>query len=184
MTLQIDTTSPEDTLNLAAKIGARLRGGEVIELVSDLGGGKTVFVRGLAKGMGSDDQVASPTFTISREYKAIKNNPKLVAEDASNKESSGRGVSNSVRKRSDSSNILWLHHFDFYRLNDAGVVADELAESVNDPKVAVVIEWSGIVKGALPKNRLTVDILKTGYDSRSIKLSAGESHEYLIEKDI
>lgn len=41
-------------------------------LVSDLGGGKTAFVRGMARGMGSSDHVASPTFTISREYKTDK----------------------------------------------------------------------------------------------------------------
>ena len=51
-------------------MGTRLKGGEVIELVSDLGGGKTAFVRGLAKGFGSSDAVASPSFTLSREYKA------------------------------------------------------------------------------------------------------------------
>jgi tRNA threonylcarbamoyladenosine biosynthesis protein TsaE len=69
-TWQTDTDSPEATQNLAANIGMRFKGGEVIELVSDLGGGKTAFVRGLAQGMGSHDQVASPTFTISREYRA------------------------------------------------------------------------------------------------------------------
>lgn len=53
-------------------LGAKLRGGETILLVSDLGGGKTAFVRGLARGMGSTDHVASPTFTISREYNAGK----------------------------------------------------------------------------------------------------------------
>jgi tRNA threonylcarbamoyladenosine biosynthesis protein TsaE len=41
----------------------------VIELMSDLGGGKTTFVRGLARGIGSQDQVTSPTFTISHVYK-------------------------------------------------------------------------------------------------------------------
>jgi tRNA threonylcarbamoyladenosine biosynthesis protein TsaE len=51
-------------------LGARLRGGEVIELVSDVGGGKTTFVKSLAKGMGSTDTVGSPTFTISRQYTA------------------------------------------------------------------------------------------------------------------
>ena len=50
-------------------MGRRLKGGEVIELISDLGGGKTVFVRGLARGIGSKDEVASPTFTISRVYR-------------------------------------------------------------------------------------------------------------------
>lgn len=43
-------------------------GGETIELRSDIGGGKTAFVKGLARGVGSEDQVASPTFTISRVY--------------------------------------------------------------------------------------------------------------------
>lgn len=53
---------------MGEKIGQNLKGGETIELVSDLGGGKTTFVRGLAKGMGSVDKVASPSFTIKREY--------------------------------------------------------------------------------------------------------------------
>ncbi|HEY1835303.1 MAG TPA: tRNA (adenosine(37)-N6)-threonylcarbamoyltransferase complex ATPase subunit type 1 TsaE [Candidatus Saccharimonadales bacterium] len=69
-TWQTDSASLEATEALAEKIGKRLKGGEVIELVSDLGGGKTAFVRGLARGLGSRDHVASPTFTISREYQA------------------------------------------------------------------------------------------------------------------
>lgn len=64
------SNSQEETEEIARGIGSRMRGGEVIELVSDLGGGKTAFVRGLAKGLGSYDHVASPTFTISREYRA------------------------------------------------------------------------------------------------------------------
>lgn len=62
----------ESTEAIAAIIGKQLKGGEVVELVSDLGGGKTAFVRGLARGMGSSDHVASPTFTISREYHTDK----------------------------------------------------------------------------------------------------------------
>lgn len=60
--------SPEVTERIAASIGGALRGGEVIELISDLGGGKTTFTRGLARGAGSDDVVSSPTFTISKAY--------------------------------------------------------------------------------------------------------------------
>ena len=67
---QTASTSLENTLEIAARIGSRLRGGEVIELVSDLGGGKTAFVRGLAAGMGSSDQVHSPSFTLSNQYRA------------------------------------------------------------------------------------------------------------------
>lgn len=60
--------SEAETEAIAAAIASRLQGGEVIELVSDVGGGKTTFVRGLAKGINSTDKVASPTFTISRRY--------------------------------------------------------------------------------------------------------------------
>ena len=70
MTWETESTSSEQTEQLAAKLGSKLRGGEVIELVSDLGGGKTTFTRGLVRGVGSSDRVASPTFTISREYTA------------------------------------------------------------------------------------------------------------------
>ncbi len=68
--LQISSKDAVSSEKLGEKIGQALRGGEVIELVSDLGGGKTTFVRGLARGMGSTDNVASPTFTIRREYRA------------------------------------------------------------------------------------------------------------------
>lgn len=69
---QIVTKSSADTEKLASQIGTRLKGGEFIELTSDLGGGKTTFVRGLARGAGSDDVVASPTFTVSKVYKTPK----------------------------------------------------------------------------------------------------------------
>ena len=68
MTYTITTSKPEETLQLGYKIGQLCRGGETIELVSDLGGGKTVFVQGLAKGLGYKGEVNSPTFVISRDY--------------------------------------------------------------------------------------------------------------------
>ena len=79
--LQISSHSLEDTTNLAAIIGSRLRGGEVIALSSDLGGGKTAFVRGLANGLGSSDHVSSPTFTISRQYSVPAKNLTLYHFD-------------------------------------------------------------------------------------------------------
>ena len=68
--MHLRTGSAEETEALGERIGRRLRGGEVFELVSDLGGGKTTFVRGLARGAGTDDHVASPTFTVSKLYQA------------------------------------------------------------------------------------------------------------------
>jgi tRNA threonylcarbamoyladenosine biosynthesis protein TsaE len=68
--LQIQSTDSETTEALGAKIGSQLTGGEVIELVSDLGGGKTTFTRGFVRGAGSVDHVSSPTFTVSKVYQA------------------------------------------------------------------------------------------------------------------
>lgn len=69
MQKKITADTPGQTEQLAEAIAGRFKGGETIELVSDLGGGKTTFTRGLAKGIGSTDKVASPTFTVSRVYK-------------------------------------------------------------------------------------------------------------------
>ena len=72
MTYSTTTSKPEETSQLGYKIGQLCRGGETIELVSDLGGGKTVFVQGLAKGLGYKGEVNSPTFVISRDYQLPK----------------------------------------------------------------------------------------------------------------
>jgi tRNA threonylcarbamoyladenosine biosynthesis protein TsaE len=148
MTWQTSSTSSESTETLAERVGSNLRGGEVIELVSDLGGGKTTFTRGLVRGTGSLDRVASPTFTISREYKA----PQFT-----------------------------ITHFDFYRLNQAGVVADELAEVIGDPAYVVVVEWGEIVHDVLPPDRLTVRLQLTGKDTRQITFEYPDKLAYLLE---
>jgi tRNA threonylcarbamoyladenosine biosynthesis protein TsaE len=63
------TASETETEELGAELGARLRGGEVVLLSGELGAGKTVFVRGLARGVGADpDEVASPTFVLLTSY--------------------------------------------------------------------------------------------------------------------
>jgi len=54
---------------VAAEMAAAFRGGEVVLLSGELGSGKTVFVRGLARGLGADpDEVASPTFVLLTAY--------------------------------------------------------------------------------------------------------------------
>ena len=63
------TRSEAETEALAAELGAAFRGGEVVLLSGELGAGKTVFVRGLARGLGADpEEVASPTFVILTSY--------------------------------------------------------------------------------------------------------------------
>ena len=60
--------SPEETVALEKKLGAVLRGGEVIAYFGGLGMGKTTFTSGLALGMGINAEVSSPTFSLVHDY--------------------------------------------------------------------------------------------------------------------
>ena len=66
--MQIRTISPEETEAVGRRIAAKLLPGDIIAYYGDLGAGKTAFVRGMARGMGLDCRVSSPTFTIVNEY--------------------------------------------------------------------------------------------------------------------
>jgi tRNA threonylcarbamoyladenosine biosynthesis protein TsaE len=117
-------------------------------LSSDLGGGKTTFVRGLVRGAGSGDKVASPTFTISKFYKARQ---------------------------------FDIHHFDFYRLQDAGIMADEIAEVAGDKHAVTVVEWGDIVQHVLPAGRMTIAIVQTPEGTRLLTIKVPANLDYLIE---
>ncbi len=71
--LNIISHSELETVGLAEKLAVSFKTGDIIVLTGDLGAGKTVFVRGLAKGLGHDeDLVNSPSFTIINEYPGEK----------------------------------------------------------------------------------------------------------------
>lgn len=118
--------SAEAMEQLGQVVGRKLSGGEVIELIGDIGAGKTTFVRGLARGLDITEQIQSPSFTINCHYQARDN--------------------------------LVLNHYDFYRLNEAGIMSMELAETINDPNNVTVIEWGGSINDVLPKNHIKIKI--------------------------
>jgi tRNA threonylcarbamoyladenosine biosynthesis protein TsaE len=146
--LKLNSKDSKQTEQIAVSIGARLRGGESIELVSDLGGGKTTFTRGLARGAGSNDVVSSPTFTISKVYNAPD---------------------------------FQIHHFDFYRLPNAGLASHEVEDLLGDSRVVLVVEWGGVVDHVLPEERITIDIKRTGDDSRELLITYPDELSYLME---
>ena len=63
-----ESYSPEETFAIGKEIGEQLKPGDVYCLIGDLGVGKTVFTQGLAKGLGIEEPINSPTFTIIQEY--------------------------------------------------------------------------------------------------------------------
>lgn len=139
----------EDTQALAAATGSVVKGGEVLAFHSDLGGGKTAFVKGLAKGMGVTGVVQSPTFTISQIHAA------------------GRG--------------LELHHFDFYRLGEAGIMSAELAESLEQPNAVVAIEWGDIVRSVLPEHYIHITIRTQDNEARLISIECPQADNHIIK---
>jgi tRNA threonylcarbamoyladenosine biosynthesis protein TsaE len=70
VTISTVTRSAADTHALAERVGTLLRAGDVIVLAGELGAGKTVFAKGIARALGISEPVVSPSFTIVREYDA------------------------------------------------------------------------------------------------------------------
>ncbi len=107
----------KDTLEFAEEFSKTLRGGEVIALVGELGAGKTVFTRGLARGFRIKKKIQSPTFLLMKIYKVNLST------------GSGHKIKNLV-------------HVDAYRLSGAQeLVSIGLSDWLGRPDTIAVIEW-------------------------------------------
>jgi tRNA threonylcarbamoyladenosine biosynthesis protein TsaE len=147
----IEVKSEQEMQVFGEKLGRLFSGGEVIELVGDVGAGKTTLVRGIARGMGIDETVQSPSFTISRLYDAPD----------------GRR----------------LAHYDFYRLDDAGIMKNELLDTIDTRGTVVIIEWAGTVEETLPKDHLTIRIMASDESERELVIEAGgETSQKIVER--
>lgn len=132
-----EINSTEEMIDFGREIGSSLEGGSVLELVGDVGAGKTTFTKGLALGLGILETVQSPTFTISRVYEG---------------------------------DSLTLSHYDFYRLNDYGIMKMELAENLSNPQNITVVEWAGELADILPEKHLRLIFESISEDKRLVKV--------------
>jgi tRNA threonylcarbamoyladenosine biosynthesis protein TsaE len=106
--------SPSETYKIAEKFATGLKPGDVIALSGDLGSGKTTFVKGLAKALGIDKEITSPTFVILKKYLLPQNKRKIES----------------------------MVHLDCYRLSsvvDAESIG--LSEYLKSKKNITLIEW-------------------------------------------
>lgn len=142
--LAMITHSPEETIKYGRILAKKLKGGEVIGLSGDLGGGKTTFVKGLAQGLGIKETITSPTFVLLKEYK--------------------------LRPKGHLRGGL-LVHMDAYRVeseNDLKSIGieDYLVRS----NVILVIEWAEKIKKYLPKNTIYIKFEFIDENKREIKI--------------
>ena len=133
MNFEKEINSTDEMIAFGEEIGRQISEGMVLELIGDVGAGKTTFT----KGLGISETVQSPTFTISRVYEGEK---------------------------------LTLSHYDFYRLNDYGIMEMELAENLNNPKNVIVVEWAGNLAKILPKKHLKLVFESLSENQRKVKV--------------
>ena len=105
--------------------------------IGDVGAGKTTFTRGRAAGLGIEEPISSPSFTISRFYQGEK---------------------------------YTLTHYDFYRLDDPGLMADDLAESIGDQNNITVIEWGESIADILPAEHNRISIRYIDENTREVNV--------------
>jgi len=137
------TSSAKQTSNLAKKFAKKLRGGEIIGLIGELGTGKTVFVKGLATGLGIKKNITSPTFVLMKIYQI--QNPK--------------------------SKIQNLVHIDAYRIkSEQDIVSIGAEEYFNQSNTVTAIEWADKIGKILPLNATMITLKNKGKNTRQITI--------------
>ena len=125
--MEVKTSSSRQTQKIAQKLAKSLNGGEVIALFGDLGAGKTVFVQGLARGLGIKRRIISPSFVFMRTYPIILSHQTLT-----------------------------FYHLDLYKGESMADLASLGLDEIFSPESVVVLEWADRIKKELPKKRINV----------------------------
>lgn len=134
-TLWVDrqiSNSEAETESIGALFAKNLPSGSAICLLGDLGTGKTVFARGLAKGLGVTDMITSPTFQIVNSYEY---------------------------KGTDKKNLKF-NHFDLYRIENPDELLEIGWDEYFDNESICLIEWPERACGYLPQNCYFVKLIR------------------------
>ena len=138
----IITLSEGETFALGKHLASLLGKGDVVALKGPLGAGKTCFTKGIARGLGIEEELTSPSYTIIAEYEGRVGNEKIP-----------------------------FYHIDAYRLdgnNDFSAIGGE--ELVFGNGISV-IEWSERIPDFIPSDAYTIDFGIIEDKKRSVKLS-------------
>ena len=159
---------------LGEKLSSLLQGGDVVLLDGDLGAGKTHFAKGVAKGVGVEQALTSPTFNLVLEYPLAKG---LLFHDEKNSVETGQNEVQPPRL---------LRHFDLYRLECAEQLEDiDYFGLIEQSDAVSLVEWGSKFSESLPLDYLLIQIeVDSGHDNaRTLELSArGARAEELLSR--
>ncbi len=137
-----ESASAEATEAMGAALGRLLSPGDVVALFGELGSGKTVFVRGLARGLGCDPaEVHSPTFTLIHEYGGMPRGGRTAR----------------------------LVHVDLYRIRSEDEVPGIGWDAYMNSRDVVAVEWAERAGGLLPGDHLRVWLEVADADCRRLR---------------
>jgi len=141
MDTTLTTNNLTQTQELAKNLAPTFSPGTILTLYGNLGAGKTTFVQGLAKGLGIEKRIISPTFVIVRAY-----------------EIKGKAVKK-------------FYHIDLYRVESKNELENlGIPEILDDKEVIVAIEWAEKLEDLLPKKRVEIYLEDIGEDKREISV--------------
>lgn len=154
MTLTLDSISHSaaQTQRLGMRLGELLQGGELILLDGQLGTGKTTFAQGLAQGMGIDENINSPTFTLLKEY-------------------AGQSRPGDLRRTGPA-----LYHFDLYRLDNPEEIVDLGFEDYFFSNGVCVVEWAEKAGSFWPPEHLNIRMKIMSETKRGLLFIATGEH--------
>ncbi len=155
--------SPLETKNLGERMAkeilkSSLPRAVVIGLIGDLGGGKTTFLQGFAKGIGIKEKILSPTFVIMRKFQIplfdFTQGRNLKSQTNKIQAKIGR-VASGLDPKFQITKFKTFYHFDCYRIEKEKEMRDlGFKEMIFNPENIICIEWANRIKKILPANTL------------------------------
>lgn len=135
--------SPSQTKKFAQKLAKKLKGGQILALIGDLGGGKTCFTKGLAQGLGIKKLIISPSFVLMKIY--------------------------SIRKKRGAKQLC---HIDLYRLKrPSDIINLGAQEYLGQKNTICVIEWANKIRSVLkPYKKIMINFQFVDKNTRKIIL--------------